>query len=455
MYNTIRLISNGYDVSDVILIRYDPKKDVFLQTSSLFFQGDAGYDQKEFCCHFGVSIKMLSDVAGVGDGLSLATYLHLRYGSIARRVYHGCRLPVLNFATSGRTFRKRGILRTASAAGEATASRAVWQPAVFRDGDRIFIPGATWDFSGYNEALRRARTQAPLGIYQFIHDLIPIVTPEHVGPGVPARFDRWLAETGATSDVHIVNSEATARDLAQYFDDPKSPSRTIRVVRLAHEFVLPAPLPPESRPLRRFNVRRLALPDHATTRVLSNTVEPYALVVGTIESRKNILRLLRIWRRIYLDVGPSTPALVLAGKFGVFSDDVRQFLDRTGGLEGKVRFIDRPDDGEVAFLYANCLFSVCISLYEGWGLPVGESFWFGRPVLASSTSSLPEVGSDMADYVEPTDDAGIEAALRRLMFDADYRDGKAAAIARDRLRSWNDVSTDLARILLEGSIEVN
>ena len=49
----------------------------------------------------------------------------------------------------------------------------------------------------------------------------------------------------------------------------------------------------------------------------------------------------------------------------------------------------RLPDAELAWLYANAAFTVFPSLMEGWGLPVGESLWFGKPCVASSGSAVP------------------------------------------------------------------
>jgi len=54
--------------------------------------------------------------------------------------------------------------------------------------------------------------------------------------------------------------------------------------------------------------------------------------------------------------------------------------------------VENPSDEELAYLYKNSLFTVFPSYYEGWGLPIGESLWFGKPVVASNTSSMREVG---------------------------------------------------------------
>ena len=65
-------------------------------------------------------------------------------------------------------------------------------------------------------------------------------------------------------------------------------------------------------------------------------------------------------------------------------------------------------------MYERCLFTVYPSLYEGWGLPIAESLKNGKFVLASSSSSIPEVGGSYVEYLDPWDAA--EWASRILFY---------------------------------------
>lgn len=435
----IRYIVENHGQDSIDLVAFDTRRGGFRRTDAGFFVNFSHYEQVGFCRHFGVR----NPRARSGER-ALAVYLNDKSRGRLGYAIRWLRLHFLNLISRGRVFERRGIVKEAGG-HQASIPPARWRPATFTRGDRLFIPGATWEFRRYNDAVAELKGRVGLRVYQFVHDLIPLVTPEHLGPGVPRQFETWFRGVLDVADVILANSAATAGDIRRFSELTGAPLPVVRTVPLAHEFEVPQPLPEPRRHIRVFNDRNLRLADHATVRVLSATLEPYALAVGTIESRKNILRLLMVWQRLSTVHGPKLPRLVLAGKKGVFIDDILGFLDATGYVGGRVRVIERPGDGEVAFLFANCLFSICISYYEGWGLPIGESLWFGRPVLASNTSSMPEVGGDLVDYVDPTDSAAIEAKLDRLLFDAAYREGMAAALAKARLRTWNDVSQQLWR----------
>jgi glycosyltransferase involved in cell wall biosynthesis len=89
-----------------------------------------------------------------------------------------------------------------------------------------------------------------------------------------------------------------------------------------------------------------------------------------------------------------------------------------------------PDvtDEELAHLYASCLFTIFPSFVEGWGLPVQESIAFGRPCLASSATSVPEAGLDLATYFDPYNLPEFEKLLARWI-----ENGSDLAVASARI----------------------
>lgn len=182
-------------------------------------------------------------------------------------------------------------------------------------------------------------------------------------------------------------------------------------------------------------------------KVLNAARLPYVLCVGTIESRKNVWMLARVWKSLHQELGADAPRLLIAGRKGWLIADFEDFMAGNGAVDGLVRVFEQPSDADLHYLYRNCLFSVYPSLYEGWGLPIGESLWLGRPLACSNTSAMPEAGGDMADYFDPHDFAGMRAAIRRLIVDGEHRAARAANIDRKRLRSWDDVAEDLWRAL--------
>jgi len=176
---------------------------------------------------------------------------------------------------------------------------------------------------------------------------------------------------------------------------------------------------------------------------LNLTKTPFVLVVGTMESRKNIWRLAQAWQRLTRTPDLDVPKLVFAGKPGWYNDDFESLMEATGNLGGWVQFAKQPSDTELGFLYENCLFTATVSLYEGWGLPIGESLSFGKTAVVAENSSMPEVGGDLVEYCDAHSISSIYDACHKLIADPDHRRALESKIAGTSLRTWDDVTSDL------------
>ena len=141
--------------------------------------------------------------------------------------------------------------------------------------------------------------------------------------------------------------------------------------------------------------------------------ESFFLYVGTLEPRKNLVRLSEAWSSM-ADMYPM--ALVIAGRPGWKTEGLRRSLDASPHRErihlpGPISVEDLP-----ALLSAAYAF-VWPSLWEGFGLPPLEAMACGTAVLTSKTSSLPEVVGECAVMVDPESTESIAEGLLRLSRD--------------------------------------
>ena len=108
---------------------------------------------------------------------------------------------------------------------------------------------------------------------------------------------------------------------------------------------------------------------------------------------------------------------MFAGRVGLGVADLLQQLDNSRWLNGRIRLIREPGDAEISALYQGCLFTILPSLFEGYGLPLGESLALGKPCLAASGTALPEAGGDLCRYFDPEDVGDAHRAIAALLDD--------------------------------------
>jgi glycosyltransferase involved in cell wall biosynthesis len=233
-----------------------------------------------------------------------------------------------------------------------------------------------------------------------IHDLAVLRFPE--------RFRIWfrnysrfvLPRLAANAAKIIAVSEASRNDIIEYLD--QSPERVVAV---------PNGVAPG------FGPRSRDLDETVAVRQRYGLQADFALTVGSVEPRKNLVRLLRAVSALRRDPATSDVQLVHVGPPGWLNRDVI-LAHRELGLESAVRFLGYVPTAELPTLYSLARLLVYPSLYEGFGLPVLEAMACGCPVVTSNTSSLPEVAGSAAVLVDPTSTDSIAEGLRRVWSDA-------------------------------------
>jgi glycosyltransferase involved in cell wall biosynthesis len=305
-------------------------------------------------------------------------------------------------------------------------------PLMFRTGAFLINLGTSWWLPNYFLKVRFAKTQYGIRYVPFVHDCIPIITPEHCINGLTRHFIAWMVGAFDHADFFLANSKATAADLvriAEYVGKKVAPPS---VIRLNASFNKGRKNPSTA------NLGELFIKNDLRA-------NDYVLLVATIESRKNHLLAFSAWITLLKKFGPrQVPKLVCVGKKGWLAEPVYAKLEASSLLREKVVMLTDVSDPVLSQLYYNCRFTIYPSMYEGWGLPVTESLCFGKVPLVSRASSLPEAGEDFAEYFDLESEADFVGKLERLIFDAEYREAMERwIVAGFRPRSWLDISAEL------------
>lgn len=227
-----------------------------------------------------------------------------------------------------------------------------------------------------------------------IHDVIPLIFADYYPTGIKGKFNYFLQKIALSNCTIVTDSKVSKSDIIKHLKIDES---KITVVPLAAEGqfkILP------DRDLIHIK-RKYHLPDQ------------YLLYVGDANRTKNLNFLIEGFRKLLEYQELKDLKLILVG--GVFLKNVENInhpeieslkqvnrMIKEYNLEKSIIRPGNLEDGELVAFYNLATVYVQPSLYEGFGMPVLQSFACGTPVMSSDRGSLKEVGGDAAVYFDPT-----------------------------------------------------
>jgi glycosyltransferase involved in cell wall biosynthesis len=269
---------------------------------------------------------------------------------------------------------------------------------------------------------------APCPVVATIHDLSFEHLPETFKRRSRAQLRLTVRRTARRATHLIAPSEFTRRDLVETYH--VNPDRVS---------VIPLAAGPRFRPVADAGeVERIK----RRYRIEGD----YVLAVGSIQPRKNLVRLIEAYSLLRRGRGSvKLPQLVLVGKKAwLYGETLRRVEER--GVANSVVLTGYVSEADLPALYTGALCFAYPSIFEGFGLPPLEAMSCGTPVLTGDRTSLPEVVGDAALTVDPYDAGAIADALTRLVSDETLRaDLSARGLRRARQFDWRDT----ARMTLE------
>ena len=249
-----------------------------------------------------------------------------------------------------------------------------------------------------------------------IHDIIYEIHPEWF-PKLQGASFRFLSRLGAkTAKKIIAVSEHTKKDIMERYHVPE---KKIEVIYEA--------------PDDRYRM----IKDEALLKRIEQKygiTKDFLIHVGAIHERRNIISLLKVFKR--LKESGRDLQLVLVGSIQWSFIDLKRMLLYMG-LKSDVIHLEYISDEDLVCLYNAARLFVYPSLYEGFGLPLVEAMACGTPIAASNVSSIPEVVGDAAVLFDPYNEDEMLDSIRMVIDDKSARDSLISrGLSRVKRYSW-------------------
>ena len=238
-----------------------------------------------------------------------------------------------------------------------------------------------------------------------IYDIIPLLHPEYFADGFVDEFRPIVESFSPQDDFLFTISECSKRDICTYF---KMDPERVFVISLAASPALYYPV--KEKDIIAEVKKKFLIPDGR-----------YFLTLATVEKRKNLEMSLKSFREVLKEPGCDDLSFVLVGTLGWKVKEVLEDIQKDPVLRDKIIFTGFVPDEYLSSLYSGAEAFLYPSLYEGFGLPPLEAMQCGLPVIASNTSSLPEVVADAGILVDPLDKDEICQAMLTLLENPELR----------------------------------
>lgn len=263
---------------------------------------------------------------------------------------------------------------------------------------------------------------APCPVVSTIHDLAFEHLPETFNRRSWVQLRLTVRRTARTAAHIITPSEFSRRDLIETYNI--APERITVTLEAAAPHFRPASAETVTAVKRTYGIEG-----------------DYVLAVGSIQPRKNLVRLVRAYSDLRRSRSQAKlPQLVLVGKRAWLYGETLRAVEQSG-VATNVIFTGYVPERDLPALYTGALCFVYPSYFEGFGLPPLEAMSCGAPVIAGNRTSLPEVVGDAGILVDPFDTDAIGAGLARLIGDEDLRATlRRRGLERAALFSWHDTA---------------
>jgi len=366
------------------------------------------------------------------------------YGSGIQRVVTNITRSLMNFEETPRSviptaFTSEGHLQWATeletpefaaTPGLANSVAMTLEPG---PGDVLLLLDANWtDIDIFAPQVRNWRRRG-MRIFSVVYDLLPLQLPKFFPDTVSGVHRHWLEVSARITDGLIAGSKTVADESILFLTENRfhREGDPLRIGWFHHG----SDFAPRTSSIR-----------EEVTRLSADGSDPYILMVGTVDPRKNHQLVIRAIEAL-VSSGEKV-RLVVAGKIG-WEKTVAVSVKERASSAGPIIFLERPTDAELDLLYRHALALAMPSFGEGFGIPIVEAAQRDLPAIASDIPVFREFGGDGTLFVDPHNVEAFASAIKKLMDETPaMRRRRASTVLR---QSWSDSARQLVDIIYGGN----
>ncbi|MES2308292.1 MAG: glycosyltransferase family 1 protein [Verrucomicrobiota bacterium] len=284
------------------------------------------------------------------------------------------------------------------------------------------------DAAMMREAIDYGRSM-DLKVAVILYDCIAYFHPEWVSPKIRENHRGYL-QALADSDLVLSISKTSAIEYEHFLNEEKRTGAPVRDVYLAEEYLGIA------------RGKELGFSENRCSKRWK------ILYVSTLDPRKNHLRLLQAFQRLSEERSDLDWELTLVGHPYEGAEEISQAVVHATQANPRIRWRQGLDDGALASLYEECDFTVFPSLGEGFGLPIAESLWRGRPCLCSEIGSMHEIAEKGGCLeIDPQRVESITTGLIQMMTDSDLQENLTSQLKHREFKTWERYAGEILALL--------
>jgi glycosyltransferase involved in cell wall biosynthesis len=235
-------------------------------------------------------------------------------------------------------------------------------------------------------------------------------------------LQKWVKKSIGSSSNVVTISEFTKE-------------RIIDVYGVAAEKILVIPVPPKQK----------ISPDNSILKRLN--LNDYLLFIGTLEPRKNIIKLLESYELLPNNIQDKYPLVLVGGK-GWKDEEILQKIEEMKQMDLKVIQTGYVSDAEKSALYESSTLVIQLSHYEGFGMPILEAMSYGKPVICSDIPVFREIADDVAVFVDKDNESEISQTISRVILDKILLESmsKKSLDHTKEYPTWRDVAVAISSL---------